>query len=1475
MSTLKPLAVIAVATLGLFGIAGCNTAAFCFANCEDPFGEADAGDSGTGQQDSGPLFQDSGSDACIGIFCGNQPDTGTGGQCVETNAGVEICDNVDNDCDGLVDEPDDIDFNLPRNCGNCATNCSLLTDNVDQPTCSPPANNLGAAPGTCDYNNCAQDFYDVDGDRSNGCEYFCPFNPNGTNTNDPGGADGCAKDDDCDGEVDEDVNTCDDVQNCGRCGKQCVIANGTAVCTTTATGGDACTEANTRCEVDQCDPGFFDVDGSPDNGCEYECPVAVPSAEVCDGIDNDCDARIDNLDADLTMNDPDVGQACFGGTDGECADSSHEGVQKCIGGAISCCDKDSGDTGADLRNGECSGTVPPFVVRPGDLQEVCNNKDDDCDGSVDDNPVDEGAVCGSSVGDCQVGTVLCVSGSLNCAGATGPQADVCDGQDNDCDGIIDGTIPAGVLPISCNSDADCAGEAPAVSCKPRSSNPAQRVCVQHADGVGDPTTGVPLACNVPPAAPPGATQPCQAGVSACLNGVPACPGSILPQQGTDECFEDSNCDGTLTGQSGLSNSDPLNCGTCGNDCNSLGAGVVWACNAGVCQPNGCAQGFIDCDGNASDCETACTFSSSSELCNNIDDDCDCFVDAADPEGVTLQNPVQACGVSPAATDPGCTTGVVVACVGGGFTCTFPGGYCTTGDCSTSVDVCDGSGLDNNCDGVADETFVPPIRVQGFLGQACFSDDGLPAPGHGPCRTTGNFVCDGPGTNTQCNATIDLTQANPELCDGIENDCDGLIDAADPDLPTDDTRVNQPCFGGTQGVCADPSNAGTTVCTTGVVVCQGPNVVNPGDLLEVCDGLDNDCDGLVDDADPDLPGDDPRVGQTCFGGTTGQCIFPAHAGSNTCVSGAITCAGPNILMPFDNVEVCDNIDNDCDGNVDNNLTDTGGVCDVPPAVTPNAACPGATNPCSSGNFICGAGGSLQCGGSVTAPPGTPDSCCDDTNCNGILENVPDFQNDPLNCGGCGVNCNAIDPTGHGVWSCVTGGCVRTGCDGGFIDCDANGNDCETACTFTSSTELCNGVDDNCNCQVDTDILPANIPSTVQVCGVGAAATEAGCISTETGGNVVVACTAGAWACTFPAGYCGSGSPPSCASTSDTCDGIDNNCNGTSDEAFRFPAKPVGGLTTPCATDDGQPPPGDGACRGMGVFVCNIAGDDTTCNATFDPSGAGPELCDGLDNDCDSLIDEPFSNPGTPPVTVPPITNSFVRPDVVRVAASLWMYQYEASRPNATVTSPGTGNGYHTSAPAGTTLDATVSCSVAGNVPWFNVTPDEVTQTCLAAGGRICTMPEWRSMCQATASCTRGYAPRTGAPANCTQNGIYPAGPTRVCNVGPYDFDTSIGGIQDGLLPTGYMGGDPDRPSLINCGSDWGGLQGNAAGTRLFDTLGNLREITQNGANYTLMGGAFNNATEDGAACDFTFFNVPVDFQLLDTGYRCCFDSNPSP
>jgi hypothetical protein len=577
----------------------------------------------------------------------------------------------------------------------------------------------------------------------------------------------------------------------------------------------------------------------------------------------------------------------------------------------------------------------------------------------------------------------------------------------------------------------------------------------------------------------------------------------------------------------------------------------------------------------------------------------------------------------------------------------------------------------------------------------------------------------------------------------------------------------------------------------------------------------------------------------------------------CQGGAKVCVGA--VNP--KTETCNGVDDDCDGQIDLSggmpPADSTGACNVP---KPPPA--GATSPCKAGAKAC-QGGTVVCAGSV-GPSGPSDTCGVDANCDGALTNQPNLQTDVNNCGMCGNDCLA--GAVHANWACVSGACKFQGCQTGYYDNGGPGdavagdNKCGYPCTFISANEACNGADDNCNGQIDESVAA---PSPTQICGVSPAASAPECTT-----GVTVACQSGSWKCTFPAGVCN----PTCAGATEVCDTLDNNCNGLTNEN-------VSNYGKPCASDDGLPPPGDGACRTTGTYVCNGA-NATKCSAVKDLTKAGPELCDSIDNDCDGLVDEPFSNKGSN-------ATFYVKPVVTKTAASLWIYSFEASRPLATTTAPASGNGYYCSAfnagdpncndntipvaPAGVPLNKTPACSVQGKIPWFNVTPIEAEQTCKAAGGHVCTTTEWQTACTTNppsgSDCTWGYNTRGAA---CTSS--FTA--SKFCNLGPYDFNPGLAGDQDGLLVTG-------SPSLLNCWADWSALlanQGNIAlpgYNKILDITGNLHEITKSAANtYPLMGGAFDQSVEGGAACSFTFYTVDQNFQLFDLGFRCCFTANPT-
>ncbi|WP_338278646.1 MopE-related protein [Corallococcus caeni] len=130
---------------------------------------------------------------------------------------------------------------------------------------------------------------------------------------------------------------------------------------------------------------------------------------------------------------------------------------------------------------------------------------------------------------------------------------------------------------------------------------------------------------------------------------------------------------------------------------------------------------------------------------------------------------------------------------------------------------------------------------------------------------------------------------PEACNGADDNCDGTVDDGNP-------SGGENCPTGKQGVCA----VGMTVCAHGSLECQQRQVASP----EQCDGLDNDCDGSTDEGNPGAL-------QACVTGQQGVC----GAGVTFCTGGALQC----VQTQGASSEVCDGKDNDCDGQPDNGLT----------------------------------------------------------------------------------------------------------------------------------------------------------------------------------------------------------------------------------------------------------------------------------------------------------------------------------------------------------------------------------------------------------------------------------------------------------------------------------------------------------------------------------------------------------------------------
>jgi len=167
-----------------------------------------------------------------------------------------------------------------------------------------------------------------------------------------------------------------------------------------------------NCLDDNCN-GLID-EGFPPNACGKGAGCPIPP-EICDGIDNNCDGNIDE--------GFDVGASCNNGLTGACR---RVGLKECS---------------ADKMSTTCNLGGSAVAM------EVCNGLDDDCNGLVDDGlgPAQGvGVDCGIQGQGCNKGVTQCVGGKIVCSSTSNPQAEVCNGKDDDCNGLVDDGVFPGV-----------------------------------------------------------------------------------------------------------------------------------------------------------------------------------------------------------------------------------------------------------------------------------------------------------------------------------------------------------------------------------------------------------------------------------------------------------------------------------------------------------------------------------------------------------------------------------------------------------------------------------------------------------------------------------------------------------------------------------------------------------------------------------------------------------------------------------------------------------------------------------------------------------------------------------------------------------------------------------------------------------------------------------------------------------------------
>lgn len=519
------------------------------------------------------------------------------------------------------------------------------------------------------------------------------------------------------------------------------------------------------------------------------------------------------------------------------------------------------------------------------------------------------------------------------------------------------------------------------------------------------------------------------------------------------------------------------------------------------------------------------------------------------------------------------------------------GFGTSLDCDDSrpdinpdqLEVCDG--VDNDCNGFADDIpFYTYYYDRDNDGYGSMTDS---------IRSCFNVAPDGFTTNkNDCdddNRVIFI--GNPEVCDGFDNDCNGLTDEGltikkyflDADMDGFGTMSNDfilSCLPEAPDGYADNQ-----------LDCDDQQrFVNPGQI-EFCDGLDNDCNGIKDDgllayiyyrdSDGDSFGNPQKDTMSCF--------LSAPLGYTI---NKTDCDDSNPDVNPNSAELCDNIDNNCSGQIDEGLMtrkyyrDLDGdgygttqldttVCDlVPPAGYSIFA-----NDC---NDL-----------AKKIFPGAIEECDNiDNNCNGLiddgltkflyfvdndLDGYGDSQRDTMLC--------AISvPFGFAT-----------------IGGDCNDQDINI---FPGAPELCDNKDNNCSGLTDEGLTVSIYYRDVDADGYG------------TIGMDTTVCSS-----IIPQGYstlsndCNDFDNTIFPGSPELCDNIDNDCSGVTDDGLSkityfididgdgFGSDQKDTIT--CAVN-----------TPIGYSNNSLDCDDN--NANINPNS--PEICDNMDNNCSGQIDE---------------------------------------------------------------------------------------------------------------------------------------------------------------------------------------------------------------------------------------------------------------
>lgn len=560
----------------------------------------------------------------------------------------------------------------------------------------------------------------------------------------------------------------------------------------------------------------------------------------------------------------------------------------------------------------------------------------------------------------------------------------------------------------------------------------------------------------------------------------------------------------------------------------------------------------DCNDN-----NVTVFAGTNEVCTGgSDEDCDSFIDCADSD---------------------CAGNTACAGLSG---CDFGGpGDCESGeDCNSCPSDCGACPV--TCgDGTCDETCEcgSCYDINGTItshNSDCYCGDGR------VCAVRGE-ECDHGVNNGQASDSCDINCKNvASLC--VDKDSDGY-----------DT-CNLGVFGDDGSGAADCNdNLGTT---------------NPS-RTETCNGVDDDCNDGADEGFND---------DNCYYTCTGHgYLWTGNNGTLNCCgnSPVETSVQANEKTP---VNYCnDGIDNDCDGTYDDDTSNP---------TTPDTDCLA----CDAGNsiredfwYVAGQPDCNQCNlngdqrgdqtfgdgiaGDWLVPDGIADQCDADCN-NQIATTVDRIQYHSSEAGYC---LDGLDNNCDGAFDCLDSDCAAT------VACCTN--ECATAGTSCSGTtrQICSNTDSDPCLELQTVQCVAPTSDCFNgVCVTPCVDADNDNYSVTGGGNC---CGASNDAACGVAADCNDSNPyehPSIASDAETCDGYDNNCNGTADEGCDDDGDDYCDDSMDYYYNWGAPP-----YMPIAANPCPNTTSASNRDCEDNPAAGGaliypgrPDICDSYDNDC---------------------------------------------------------------------------------------------------------------------------------------------------------------------------------------------------------------------------------------------------------------------